>query len=134
MLRKAITKPFTTVVLSMSRKIDHMDEPLKHHIEEHYRSGEDLCANVWQEYWSYQRRLLSYRWKRLSNEMTYIREGNISMAVIDVKGAILCVRVLTKCLFLFLIFTILGRRSVFPTLDPDSPFVEELEANRRISS
>lgn len=106
-----------------------MNEPLKRHVEEHYRSGEDLCASVWREYWSYQRALLPYRWRRLSGELSYIRGGRLSLAATETKDVVLYLRAITKCLFLFLLCTVVGRRSVFPPLEPGSPFAQEIEAN-----
>ncbi|KEG08996.1 hypothetical protein DQ04_06031030 [Trypanosoma grayi] len=128
-LRKVLAKPFVAVVASMSRRIERMDEPLKRHIEEHEGSGEDLCASVWHEYWSYQKALLKYRQERLMSELLYLSGGKISMATAGIKDIILLSRALTKCLFLFLIFAIIGRRSVFPALEPTSVFVEEVKTN-----
>ncbi|KAF8303189.1 hypothetical protein TcYC6_0041960 [Trypanosoma cruzi] len=128
-LRTALTKPFVALVASMDRRIDLMDEPLKRHIQHHNNSGEDLCASVWHEYWSYQKALLPYRKTRLLSELSYMARGKISLASMGVKDIILFSRVLTKCLFLFIIFVIIGRRSVFPSLEPNSVFVQEINTN-----
>ncbi|KAH9588798.1 hypothetical protein LSM04_008165 [Trypanosoma melophagium] len=128
-LRNVFSRPFVSLVASMSKRIDRMDEPLKRHIEQHEKSGEDLCASVWQEYWSYQKALLPYRRERLMSEISYITEGKLSLANVNMKDIILFSRAITKCLFLFIIFVIIGRRSVFPSLEPTSVFVEEVQQN-----
>ncbi|RNF05900.1 uncharacterized protein Tco025E_07703 [Trypanosoma conorhini] len=128
-LRRALARPFVALVASMDRRIERMDEPLKRHIQHHNKSGEDLCASVWREYWSYQKALLPYRKARLYSELSYIAGGTLSVVNLGVKDVVLFSRALTKCLFLFLICVILGRRSVFPSLEPTSVFVEEINRN-----
>ncbi|RNE99763.1 hypothetical protein TraAM80_08057 [Trypanosoma rangeli] len=128
-LRKALARPFVALVASMDSRIDRMDEPLKRHIQHHNKSGEDLCASVWHEYWSYQKALLSYRKTRFFSELSYITGGTLSVASIGVKDVILFSRAFTKCLFIFIICVLIGRRSVFPSLEPTSVFVEEINKN-----
>ncbi|KAG8342596.1 hypothetical protein TRVL_06575 [Trypanosoma vivax] len=131
MLQRILGSPFSIIATCVQKHINRMDEPLKRHIEEHNTTGEDLCANVWKEYWAHQRRLIPYRWKRFASELAYIRAGNVSVANTSLKHVILYARALIRCFFLFIVFAVVGRRSVFPPLEPDSPFVEELEKNWR---
>lgn len=128
-LVRKLVKPLTLPVAICTSQVHQMDEPLKRHIDAYEQRGEDVCAAVWQEYITSQRALLQYRWKKLQQEVTYITSGQMSMVDLTAGDALQLLRFATKCLFLFLIAVMVGRRSIFPPLEPTSVFVEEVVKN-----
>lgn len=112
-----------------------MDGPLKQHIELADAKGEDLTIGVWQEFFEWQSRLLPFRRAKFVSEASALCSGSVtSFANATYKEYIVGMRVLTKCICLFLIFTMLGRGTVFPLIEPTSPFMEQvnlLQPNHR---
>lgn len=119
-------KPFVKIYAVANARINGISGPLKQQIDSHNASGEDLCAGVWKEYFTWQRELISYRKEKLLDELTLLKSGKVSFATLTYKDVIIALRVMTKYLFILLIFTILGRGTVFPLLLPTSPFLEEV--------
>nr|CAJ2466965.1 unnamed protein product [Leishmania braziliensis] len=128
-LARALAKPFTVPVAMCARQIAAMDEPLKRHIDAYEARGEDITIAVWREYVDGQRVLLPYRWAKLRNEIAYLTSGEMAITDVSFADFLLIVRFLTKCLFIFIVAVMVGRRSVFPSLKPTSPFVEEIVKN-----
>ncbi|GET85780.1 hypothetical protein, conserved [Leishmania tarentolae] len=128
-LVRALAKPFTVPVALCTKQVAAMDEPLKRHIDAYEARGEDVTIAVWREYVDGQRALLPYRWAKFRNEVTYLTSGQIALTDLAFADLLLFVRFLTKCLFIFIVAVMAGRRSVFPSLEPTSPFVEEIVKN-----
>lgn len=108
------------------RRVARMGGPVKHHIDAYESRGEDLCAAVWNEYVRGQRKLLPYRVNKFTSECAHIMSGNIALATSSLRDWVLLLRFGTKCMFVFILFTMVGRRSVYPPISPRSAFVEEL--------
>ncbi|KPA80819.1 putative mitochondrial hypothetical protein [Leptomonas pyrrhocoris] len=128
-LARTLVKPITVPVAACARKVAAMDEPLKRHIDAYEAKGEDITAAVWREYVDGQRALLSHRWAKLKNETAYLTSGQMAITDLTFADFLFFARFLTKCLFLFLVAVMVGRRSVFPPLEPTSSFVEETVRN-----
>ncbi|CAD2222471.1 hypothetical protein ADEAN_001001500 [Angomonas deanei] len=126
---QALTKPVTVPVAACRRSVAAMTGPLKQHIDIHEKQGEDVCTLVWQEYVHAQRHLVGYRFQKFISECKYIASGEMAIATFEKTDLLLLLRWLTKCLALFLAFTLVGRRSIYPPLEPHSPFLEEAVAN-----
>ncbi|KAL7703042.1 hypothetical protein N2W54_001145 [Lotmaria passim] len=132
MMKKAVrilVKPVTVPVAACVRRVEAMDEPLKRHIDAYEARGEDVTAAVWREYVEGQRALLPYRWEKLKSETSYLISGQMAYTDLFFADFLMLARFLTKCLFIFLVAVIVGRRSIFPSLEPTSPFVEEIVKN-----
>lgn len=128
-LVRTLVKPVTVPVAACVRRVAEMDEPLKRHIDAYEAKGEDITAAVWREYFEGQRALLPYRWEKLKNETSYLVSGQMAYTDLSFADVLIFARFLTKCLFLFIVAVIVGRRSIFPPLQPESPFVEEIVKN-----
>ncbi|AYU75954.1 hypothetical protein LdCL_050009900 [Leishmania donovani] len=128
-LARALAKPFTVPVAVCTRHVAAMDEPLKRHIDAYAARGEDITIAVWREYVDGQRALLPYRWAKFRSEVAYLTSGQMAITDLTFADLLVFVRFLTKCLFIFIVAVMVGRRSVFPSLEPTSPFVEEIVKN-----
>lgn len=128
-LARSLVKPVTVPVAACVRRVSAMDEPLKRHIDAYEAKGEDVTAAVWREYVDGQRALLPYRWEKLKNETSYLVSGQMAYTDLTFADLLIFARFLTKCLFIFIVAVIVGRRSIFPSLQPTSPFVEEIVKN-----
>lgn len=106
--------------------------PLKERIAADSAEGVDTAVRSSKQFFQDQKQLLAYRTVRMIEESKHIFSGayfkdyGILKAVDDL-------RFLTQCFFLFLIFVIIGRRSVFPPIRPDSPFVEGLKEKNNLN-
>ncbi|KAG5486315.1 hypothetical protein CUR178_07626 [Leishmania enriettii] len=128
-LVRTLAKSFTVPVAMCARQVAAMDEPLKRHIDAYEARGEDITVAVWREFVDGQRALLPYRWAKLQNEVLYLTSGEMAITDLTFADVLIFARFLTKCLFIFIIAVMIGRRSVFPSLEPASPFVEEVVKN-----
>ncbi|CAG9568228.1 conserved hypothetical protein [Leishmania major strain Friedlin] len=128
-LARALAKPFTVPVAMCTRHVAAMDEPLKRHIDAYAARGEDITIAVWREYVDGQRALLPYRWTKFRSEVAYLTSGQMAITDLTFADLLVFIRFLTKCLFIFIVAVMVGRRSVFPSLEPTSPFVEEIVKN-----
>ena len=123
-----IVKPWTALVASSVARIQKMPEPLRGQVDAHRNSGEDLTASVFREYATAQKELMGYRWTRLKLELEHVTTGGVALATITRRDLFWYSRALVRCVFLFLLFTFVGRGSVFPLLRPDSPLVASLDS------
>ncbi|KPI83090.1 hypothetical protein ABL78_7890 [Leptomonas seymouri] len=128
-LARTLVKPITVPVAACARRVAAMDEPLKRHIDACEAAGEDVTAAVWREYVDGQRALLPYRLEKLRDEASYITSGRMAYTDLSFADMVIFARFLTKCLLIFIIAVLVGRRSIFPPLQPESPFVEEIVKN-----
>ncbi|KAK7196397.1 hypothetical protein NESM_000576700 [Novymonas esmeraldas] len=128
-LVRTLAKPFTAPVALCTRHVAAMDEPLKRHIDAYAARGEDITTAVWREYADAQRALLPHRWTKFKGELAYLTSGEMAITELAAKDLLLFLRFLTKCLAVFLAAVMIGRRSVYPSLQPTSPFVEEIVKN-----
>ncbi|KAG5511412.1 hypothetical protein JKF63_07375 [Porcisia hertigi] len=128
-LVRTLAKPLTVPVAICTRQVAAMDEPLKRHIDAYEARGEDITIAVWREYVDGQRALLPHRWEKLRSELMYLTSGEMAMSDLTFADVLILIRFLTKCLFIFIVAVMVGRRSVFPSLEPASPFVEEIVKN-----
>ena len=127
-LVSAVNQPFVKVVATASARVNAMSGPLKQHIDRSNASGEDVTAAVWNEYITWQQELLSYRYGKFWAELREISSGKVaSFANTTYKECIIGLRVVTKCICLFLICTMVGRGTVYPLLEPTSPFMQEVD-------
>lgn len=130
---RALAMPVTVPVAAAVARVARMDEPLKRHIDRAEATGEDVTALVWREYVDYQKKLLPYRWDKFLSELMMVGLGHRPISELTCVDAVFAARWLTKCLVLFLVFVMLGRGSVFPAIEPTSPFVEEVRKNWHVN-
>lgn len=121
--------PYRKAVTSASSRLAVLgrSEPnLKQYIDACEAEGRDATEPIFREYFQWQNQLWQYRRERLWLEGETLASGKVaSMAHLCYKDAFVTLRVLTKMLWLFLVCTLLGRGTVFPLLEPTSPFLEE---------
>lgn len=121
-------KPLLKIVAAANLRISTLEGPLKQHIVRCDATGEDLTAAVWNEYKTCQLKLLQYRREKLWDEAAYLFSGSaFSFATLTYKDIIIGLRIATKCLALFLIFTMIARGTVFPLVEPTSPFMQQID-------
>ncbi|CBH09459.1 hypothetical protein, conserved [Trypanosoma brucei gambiense DAL972] len=101
------------------------DAGIQKTISEHNANGTDAAVSSTKRYLAEQRQLFHYRVVRFFDECHYIISGEYFAQYTKVN-LIWDLRFLTKLVVLFLIGTVLGRQSIFPPIDPDSPLVEAL--------
>ena len=122
MLRKVVQPVYTWA----STRVARVPTPLRTHIEAHEAAGTDITQAIWNEYVAAQRALITTRRDRFYEELRAVFNGRFSLATTTLPDVIVGLRCLTKCLFLFCVFTMVGRRQVFPLLEPTSPFLVEV--------
>ncbi|CCW61346.1 unnamed protein product [Phytomonas sp. EM1] len=122
----SLAKPIIVPVSMCARNVAKMDEALKRHIIAYEASGRDVCRDVWYEYISWQIRIIPYRFKKLTAECRSLVSGDYPLSGVSCKDFISIARFATNCLMIFISFVMLGRCSIFPLLEPGSPFVEEI--------
>lgn len=123
----APVKKFALCFESMANKrVSQIPQPLQASIKDAAEKGEDVAALMSKQYFSNQKKLLWYRAARFAEETRYICTGGYFKDY-GFGKFLDDLRFLTQCFFLFLMFVIIGRRSVFPPLKPGSPFVQALE-------
>lgn len=130
---RTLAKPITVPVAACVGRVARMDEPLKRHIDAAEATGDDVCAQVWREYVSWQVKLLPYRWHKLQMELDQLTSGKMPISELTFSDFILFAKFATTCLFLFLVGVMVGRRSVFPSIQPGSPFTEEIVKNWHVN-
>ncbi|CCW69062.1 unnamed protein product [Phytomonas sp. Hart1] len=125
-LLSSLTKPITVPVAMCARNVAKMDEALKRHITAYEATGRDVCEGVWREYISWQIRLLPYRFNKLKAECRGLVSGDYPLSGVGFKDFVSLARFATNCLVIFIVSVMVARYSIFPLLEPDSPFVEEV--------
>ncbi|CAD2221428.1 hypothetical protein AGDE_04513 [Angomonas deanei] len=96
------------------------------YLSQYAASGQDAAAASTARFITEQKALLSYRVVRLFEESRYVFSGahfknyNLAKGLDDL-------RFLTTLLFVFIIFVIFGRQTVYPPIRPDSPFALALQ-------
>lgn len=109
-----------------SKKVAAIPQPLRANIDAATEKGEDAAALMSKQYFSSQKKLLWYRSARFAQETRHVVTGEYFKGY-GLGKFLDDLRFLTQSFFLFLMFVIIGRRSVFPPVKPDSPFVEALK-------
>jgi hypothetical protein len=121
---RALGRPFVKAAKVCTIRTGMMRFPLDQHVAAADASGEDLTVTVRQEFLATQRDLLNYRIEKFWEEIADLRNGaGVSLASVGVSDLVLFVRFVTALVFAYMMGVVIGRRSVFPALRPDSPFV-----------
>jgi hypothetical protein len=116
------------VLRRSSRATATLSRPLRDHVQAFEARGEDLTVAVRNEFIQTQRALVGYRVDKFWAELAAFRNGaGVSLATLSSKDAVCFARNVTRVLAVFLFAVMLGRNSIFPMLEPDSPFVEGLK-------
>ncbi|KAG8342929.1 hypothetical protein ERJ75_000379000 [Trypanosoma vivax] len=127
---KKVIEPFCRLASKLqarsSLKLASADETILKVIAEHNANGTDAAASSTKRYMTEQKQLFHYRVVRFFDECHYLASGNYFRTYTK-ANFILDVRFVTKVFFLFIVGTLVGRKSIFPPIDPDSPLVLALE-------
>jgi hypothetical protein len=120
-----VSRPFAVAVnkieaTAMERTARNPAAVLEY-IATHEAAGTDAAQASTRRYMGEQRDLMFYRVSRFFDECHAIGRGEYCRNY-TVKSFVLDLRMLTKMLFLYAVFVMVGRQSVFPLLEPDSPF------------
>eukprot|EP00796_Vickermania_ingenoplastis_P010596 gene10596-7360_t len=109
-----------------AKKVSRLPAELQERIAADRVAGVDTAATASRRFWKEQRQLCAYRVQRFVEESchvfsgAYFRDYGVAKAVQDL-------RFLTQAFFIFLMAVLIGRRTVYPPIKPDSPFVLALE-------
>lgn len=120
--------------INTARKIEHRSaaklqcaEPaIAKMIAAHEATGADAASLSTKRYLSEQSQLINYRVVRFFEECRYLASGQYAKHY-DMGCALKDARFLTQALFVFLMTVMVGRRSVYPPIRPDSPLAIALE-------
>ncbi|CCW69339.1 unnamed protein product [Phytomonas sp. Hart1] len=107
------------------RRLAMLEPETMKYVQAHEADGTDAAKALTSFHIQQQRHLLHYRVLRFCTEFRYL----FSMQYFknyNVKDFVWDARFLTRALFLFIVGVIVGRQSVFPLIEPDSPFVQGL--------
>ncbi len=127
---RIFTKPFRSVHIRAVNSVAAMPTcAIKSQIDVHEASGEDLAMKSSLEFAAWQRQLVQYRWDRLKEEIAVVKTGGVSLATTTFKEYVRFLRLLTRMLATFVLCTMVGRRSIFPLLPPDSKLYDANEKN-----
>lgn len=121
------TKKFLCCVVSCAKaKVANLPPAMQERIAADTEKGIDTAALSSKRFYHEQKGLMAYRVVRLKDEACHVFSGEYFKNY-GIAKALDDLRFLTQCLFLFIIFVLIGRRSVYPPIKPDSPFVIALE-------
>lgn len=98
-------------------------------VQQHQATGTDFAANATRNFIALQFKLVPYRIMRVAEEAQAFGCAVRSFKVSDIglKWIVGEGRFVARCMFLFMLGVIVGRNSVYPLLEPGSPFVKELQ-------
>lgn len=111
---------------SSSQKIHKLSPALQEKIAADSAIGADTAALTTKKFFAEQRQLIHYRVVRLIEEARYVFSGQYFKEY-SIGKLLEDLRFLTQAFLLFLVMVLIGRRSVYPPIAPDSPFVLALE-------
>jgi len=100
-------------------------------VEAAQAAGTDIAAASTRQYFDLQLKLLPYRVTKLKEEIDCLAGEGSSLSNYTYKNWIIFVRFAVRVVFLFMVGTMVGRQSVYPSLLPDSVFAVELERKYR---
>lgn len=123
-----------TPCVNIAHKIEHRsaaklqgaDPAIAACIKSAEASGADAASLSRQRFLHEQRQLMSYRVVRCFEEARYVASGQYFKHY-NVGCFLQDARFFTQALFIFLVAVLVGRRSVFPPIHPDSPLAIALD-------
>ena len=121
-----IKAPFVRIHSSAVRRLKVTEGPIAQQIAAHRANGTDLTAKIWNEYFTLQSSLLSYRWKKFNHEVNFILSGGLPLAALTYKEWIVGFRFAVRLLAVYLFFCMADRGSMFPLVGPESPFTKSV--------
>ncbi|KAG5495257.1 hypothetical protein JKF63_02312 [Porcisia hertigi] len=129
-LQRFVVAPFMNTAHKIeglsAKKMQSIEPSIAKWIEAQETTGADAATVSRQRFLREQRQLVSYRVVRFFEECRYIASGqyyknyNIGCLLQDARFA-------TQALFIFLITVMVGRRSVYPPISPNSPLAVALD-------
>ena len=114
------------IVDFFARRSHLQSDEVKKCIAEAELTGADPAAASTQKYISHQLQFITYRFQRLRDEITFVTREGLNFQIYSYKHWVLFFRFLVRCFTLFMAGVMLGRHSVYPLVEPDSPFVDEM--------
>eukprot|EP00759_Apiculatamorpha_spiralis_P058736 PhF_6_TR9309/c0_g1_i1/m.14717 len=97
---------------------------LKERIAQADATGDDLATDSTKAFVQLQYDLISYRIQKFKVELNHFL--NEPLGNYTYKNWFVFFRFLVRCLFIYMGALMVGRRSIYPPVYPDSPFVKEL--------
>ncbi|GET92039.1 hypothetical protein, conserved [Leishmania tarentolae] len=129
-LQSLIVEPLMNIAHKIEvhsvKKMQAMEPSMAEWIKAQEAAGADAATISRQRFLREQRQLMSYRVVRFFEECRYIASGqyyknyNIGCFLQDTRFA-------TQALFIFLMAVMVGRRSVYPPISPNSPLAIALD-------
>ncbi|CAJ1035611.1 hypothetical protein Q4I30_007182 [Leishmania utingensis] len=123
-LQRLVVEPFMNTAHKIEdhsvRKMQSMEPAMAEWVKKQESSGADAATISRQRFLREQHQLMSYRVVRFFEECRYIASGqyyknyNIGCFLQDARFA-------TQAFFIFLMAVMVGRRSVYPPISPNSP-------------
>jgi hypothetical protein len=101
---------------------DFQEEAAKHHA-----AGTDFASTTTANFIAMQFKLVPYRIERLGFELDYAWNNCCNFKNYTWKDWVVEFRFFVRLLFLYMATILMGRQSVMPLLEPNSPFCEQLK-------
>ena len=89
----------------------------------HNVEGTDMAATMTNQFINNQVKMVPYRVERAGDELKYIMSGQYCKKF-GLTDLVVELRFISRLFFLFMTFCILGRKSIYPLIGPDSQFAE----------
>jgi hypothetical protein len=124
---KLVTLPFTAVFgkvhTSAVKKLAFAEPEFTAQIAAHDAQGTDLAAFTTRNFIAQQFKLVPYRIVRMKDEFKELKTGNCCKDI-GIKCVVVEARFLARLVALFMLCVMGARNSMFPLLEPTSPFIE----------
>lgn len=127
---KPVTVVWDKITANATRRVNVAEGPLAAHIAKHKAGGTDLTEAVFWEYIQAQQLLFRGRLAQLKLEWATLRQGGtqISWVTLGPKDILSFLRFwVIRPLFVYMAAVMVGRWSMYPLLQPGSPFIKSLK-------
>lgn len=125
-----VTKLGNAVLANSVKRLKFADGEFATQVSQHKAAGTDLAAQASRDFVTLQFKLIPYRIERFYQETCYFASGQW-LKTIDAsqwyKYAIFEIRFVLRLFVCYMLFVLLGRRSIYPPLTPTSPFLEQMK-------
>lgn len=132
LLRRLVVQPTVRLAERIegnsAAKLSRVDSRMAEYIAGHETVGSDAATHSTKRFLREQSTLMHYRVVRFFSEARYLLSGQY-IREYDAKKLVVDLRFGTKLMFLFIAGILVGRRTIYPPMRPDSPFLLELQHN-----
>ena len=126
-----LAMPFCAVSKSIHRMAQksniNASEADRKLLKEYNEKNVDLAYETTEKFLKLQPRLIAYRIERMKIEAEYLLANWRDYSMLDWKNWVCIARLLVRLVFVYAIGLMYGRFSMYPPLEPNSVFLQELQ-------